>query len=353
MRFILFVGFGNSLAESEVKNRISGAELVFPLVYRFEKDSVDEAKKLVSQLGSSLKLAKELVGVKVEPSSIASNITHKNFSITLLGGQPTKDQFLLQVKEKLERSRFIEAKDPFGLSPIIITKHKVDEFFIDTEKEIIYQTVWVHNFENWIKKDRRMPKINPKAGMLPPKIARSMINLLPIDDPEGKTLVDPFCGSGRILVEAAEMGYKVIGTDISNDQIADTKENLNFLGVDGQVLLHDATHLSEVVSQTDAIVTEPFLGKPNLRPDQVRFVAPGLEKLYLGSLKDWQKVLKPGGYVVMVFPIFKGPKNEYRTSRVIDDKHLLGYNQLTRGLVYSRPDADTKREIVVLQKTIK
>ena len=177
-----------------------------------------------------------------------------------------------------------------------------------------------------------------------------MINLLPIDDPEGKTLVDPFCGSGRILVEAAEMGYKVIGTDISNDQIADTQENLNFLGVDGQVLLHDATHLSEVVSQADAIVTEPFLGKPNLRPDQVRFVAPGLEKLYLGSLKDWQKVLKPGGYVVMVFPIFKGPKNEYRTSRVIDDKHLLGYNQLTRGLVYSRPDADTKREIVVLQK---
>jgi tRNA G10 N-methylase Trm11 len=195
-----------------------------------------------------------------------------------------------------------------------------------------------------------MPRINPQAGMLPPKIARSMINLVPYKEFKGKLLADPFCGSGRVLVEAAEMGYEVMGTDISNDQVRDTQENLKFVGVEPKVKLHDATHLSEVITGVDAIVTEPFLGKPNLRPDQIRFVAPGLEKLYLGSLKDWLKVLKPGGYVVMVFPIFKGPKNEYKTSRVIDDKHLLGYNQLTRGLVYSRPEADTKREIVVLQK---
>lgn len=350
MRFILFVGFGNSLAESEVKNRIAGAQLEFPLIYSFEMESEDQAKSLVSKMGSSLKLAKELYGTEANPESLAAKITHKNFSVTVLGDKPVTDQFLHQIKDKLERSRFVEAKDTFGLSPIIITKHKVDEFFLDSKNNMVFQTIWVHDFENWIKKDRKMPKVNPRAGMLPPKIARSMINLLPISDPKGKILVDPFCGSGRILVEAAEMGYQVIGTDISNDQIADTKENLKFLGVDGQVLLHDATHLSEVVSTADAIVTEPYLGKPNLRPDQVKFVAPGLEKLYLGALKDWSKILKSGACVVMVFPIFQGPKNEYRTSRVIDDKHLLGYNQLTRGLVYSRPDADTKREIVVLQK---
>jgi tRNA G10 N-methylase Trm11 len=123
------------------------------------------------------------------------------------------------------------------------------------------------------------------------------------------------------------------------------------LGINSDILVLDATHLSDKYHNTiDAIVTEPFLGKPNPRPDQIRYIVPGLMKLYLGSLKDWLNALKSNGYVVIVFPVYNDGKKEYKTSDIIDGKLEQGYNIVKRGILYSRPDADVKREIVILQK---
>lgn len=349
MQFILFVGANNTLAAEEVSVQIEKATQISPNVYRFEMDSVDEAKAIAEKLGCSIKVAVLLEDVKTDAQSIAKQIKAKNFSISLLGKRENLDKLHTDVKDLLERGRFVIAKDEFGVSPVINRKHKIDEFFLDIENNQVWQTVWSHNFIHWIQKDRHMPHIDPQAGMLPPKIARSMVNLIPLD-PEGKILLDPFCGSGRVLVEAAEVGYTIGGTDIVAKQVQDTIENLQSMRFSGQVELLDATHLSEKFSNIDAIVTEPFLGKSKFRPDEIRFIVPGLEKLYLGCLKDWLKVLKPGGFVVMVFPWFNDGRKEYKTSEIIDGKLKLSYNPLKRGIFYSRPDADVKREILVLQK---
>lgn len=349
MRFIIFVGASNTLAESEVETQIKGATVLYPNVYLFESSNVESAQALASKLGSSIKLAKESVGVAPLPQSIADIITLKNFSVTCLDNLRDSAKFNQEVKEARGNGRFIESKDIFGLTPILLKKHKIDEFFIDRNKDEVWQTVWAHDYEHWIKKDRHMPYANAKAGILPPKIARSMVNLVPLD-PAGKLLVDPFCGSGRVLVEAAELGYEIAGSDILVDQVHESKINLNSLGFQAKMEVLDATHLSDRFQDVDAIVTEPFLGKPHLRPDQIKYLIPGLQKLYLGCLKDWLKVLKTGGYVVMVFPTFDDGKHVYKTSNIIDGKLELGYNQLKRGILYSRPDADVRREIVILQK---
>lgn len=349
MQFILFVGANNTLAAEEVSVQIKEATQISPNVYRFSMDSIDEAKLIAEKLGSSIKLAVLLEGVSTDAKSIAKQIKAKNFSISILGKRENLDKLHADVKDLLKKGRFILAKDEFGVSPVINRKHKVDEFFLDTVENQVWQTVWAHNFMHWIKKDRHMPHIDPHAGMLPPKIARSMVNLVPLD-PKGKILLDPFCGSGRVLVEAAEVGYQIGGTDIIANQVQDTIENLQSMNFSGQVELLDATHLSEKFQNIDAIVTEPFLGKSKFRPDEIRYIVPGLEKLYLGCLKDWLKVLKPGGFVVMVFPWFNDGKKEYKTSEIIDGKLKLSYNPLKRGIFYSRPDADVKREILVLQK---
>lgn len=350
MRFLLFVGASNTLAESEIEAQISASVQVYPNVYQFESESVATAQELASKLGSSIKLARELVGVAPEVESIADLIKSKNFSVTGLDSFKDSEKFNQNLKDVLQKGRFILSKDQFGLSPVLLKKHRIDEFLIDVGQEMVWQTVWVHDFEHWIKKDRHMPFANAKAGILPPKIARSMVNLVPLM-PEGKLLVDPFCGSGRVLVEAAQLGYRVAGTDILQEQVQETVANLKSLGFEAKVEVLDATHLSDKFqSNIDTIVTEPFLGKPNLRPDQIKYLVPGLQKLYLGCLKDWLKALKPGGYVVMVFPSFDTGKQVYKTSNVIDGKLELSYNLLKRGILYSRPNADIRREIVVLQK---
>jgi tRNA G10 N-methylase Trm11 len=349
MQFLLFVGANNTLAAEEISVQIKEATQIFPNIYHFSMDSLDEATELVSKLGSSIKLAVLLDGVELGAKSIASQIKAKNFSLSLLGKKEKTEKLHQEVKDNLERGRFVIPKDEFGISPVINKKHKIDEFFLDVDKNEVWQTVWVHDFMHWIKKDRHMPHIDPQAGMLPPKIARSMVNLVPLS-PAGKILVDPFCGSGRVLVEAAEVGFKIGGTDIVANQVQDTIENLQSMNISGQIEVLDATHLSDIFKNVDAIVTEPFLGKSKFRPDEIRYIVPGLEKLYLGCLKDWLKVLKPGGFVVMVFPWFNDGHKVYKTSEIIDGKLKLSYNPLKRGIFYSRPSADVKREIVILQK---
>lgn len=349
MRFILFVGASNTLAESEIEAQIKGAIATRPNIYVFESENESSATDLASKLGCSIKLAQELLGVIPSVQSVADLIQAKNFSITSLDNLKESDRINQKIKDFLEKGRFILPRDQFGLSPVLLKKHRIDEFFVDEKQEEVWKTVWIHDYEHWIKKDRHMPFANAKAGILPPKIARSMVNLVPLD-PHGKILVDPFCGSGRILIEAVELGYKIGGTDILVDQVRETKANLDFMGFEAKLEVLDATHLSDKFHEVDAIVTEPFLGKPNLRPDQIRYLVPGLQKLYLGCLKNWLNVLKPKGFVVMVFPSFDDGKHIYKTSSLIDGKLGLGYNLLKRDILYSRPNADVRREIVILQK---
>lgn len=349
MQFILFVGANNTLAAEEVSVQIKEATQVFPNIYRFEMDSTDEAKILAEKLGSSIKLAVLLDGINTDAKSVSGQITARNFSLSLLGKQENTNKLHQEVKDYLPKGRFVIPKDEFGVSPVINRKHKIDEFFLDVDHSQVWKTIWAHNFLHWIKKDRHMPHIDPQAGMLPPKIARSMVNLVPLS-PEGKLLVDPFCGSGRVLIEAAEIGFQIAGTDIVAKQVQDTTENLQSMNFSGKIEVLDATHLSEKFNNIDTIVTEPFLGKSKFRPDEIRYIVPGLEKLYLGCLKDWLKALKPGGFIVMVFPWFNDGKKVYKTSEIIDGKLKLSYNPLKRGIFYSRPDADVKREIIVLQK---
>lgn len=215
------------------------------------------------------------------------------------------------------------------------------------------QLVWHYQAKAWYKRDRLKPFANSKMGMLPPKIARIMVNLCSGKKYRpGQTLLDPFCGSGNILMEAGLLNLKLIGSDINLKQLEGTRKNLNWLGIKNYRLLNlDATQISkQITTPVDYIVTEPFMGKPNLRPDRIKYVVKGLHKLYLGSLKSWQSLLTPNGGICMVFPIFDDGKKEYRLSGVIDDKSLLGYNIKTRGLIYSKPKSTLKREIVVLKK---
>ena len=351
MNFLLFVGFGNTLAEAEIETRIGNSREIFPDIYSLESDDEALLVASVSQLGSSIKLARKLEGLSQNPQSLAEKVTHKNFSLTTLPIKQNLSELSHDIKSFLEHSRFVLATDNFGLSPIILTKHKVDEFFLGPD-DSVWQTTWVHDFRHWIQKDRHMPFNNPKAGMLPPKIARSLVNLVPATHfGSGKLLVDPFCGSGRILVEAAELDFEIAGSDAVATQSTQTKANLDSIGFKADIVTLDATHLStKFQSNVDTIVTEPFMGKPNPRPDKIKYLVPGLEKLYLGCLKDWSKALKPKGIVVMIFPVFNDGKKDYKTSTIVDEKLLLSYNLLKRDIYYSRPGAVVRREIVVLEK---
>ena len=75
----------------------------------------------------------------------------------------------------------------------------------------------------------RMPKLRPVARpyTLKADMARVIVNYLGIKNEEGsrRRVFDPFCGIGGILMEAFDMGFNVVGNDISTNDIKDCKIN--------------------------------------------------------------------------------------------------------------------------------
>ncbi len=95
---------------------------------------------------------------------------------------------------------------------------------------------------------------------LHPKYARALINMTGVK--KGGTVLDPFCGTGGIVIEAAEMGMKAIASDFDEDMIIGCQENLDFYGLkmhDFDVL--DIGDIAERFPDMDAICTDPPYGR--------------------------------------------------------------------------------------------
>lgn len=228
------------------------------------------------------------------------------------------------------------------------------------------RTLAVQDFEAFSGRDFGRPQADAVSGMLPPKLARMMVNLT--GSATDAVLLDPFCGSGTVLTEAADIGYaKLVGSDISPKAVADTRANLNWLvernGLHlkkDEVFECDVKNLSAKLpaQSVDAIASEPFLGPPlhgGESDQKLHHVFLELMGLYRRAFAAFAQVLKPGASVVFVFPII-GTKHvnllaELRELGFVAEALLPGKAaealglKTPVGLTYRRPDQHVGREI--------
>lgn len=324
----------------------------------------------ISKLGGTIKIAEIIGNVRsLTPDTLAPYIDSQTFGLSFLGDNPKPSRTLLEgIKTILARSgrhvRFVESRNGSQLSSVVIQKQHVQEYMIVEQHDgyCIGKTIEAQPFEDWNTRDYGRPHADPKAGMLPPKVSRMVVNIADgmrdLNQPlSQKTLLDPFCGMGTILAEALVMGWNVVGGDQSEDVVAKARKNLQWLvqketdlGVTYRLHVSDAVHISDRIDQAsiDAIVTEPFMGPPKIT--DVRNTIKGLEKLYIGCLRDWQVVLKPQGVVMMSLPMYELGGKIYFVKKVIDMCETLGYTIVTGPIEYSRPKAIVKRVFYLFQK---
>lgn len=104
------------------------------------------------------------------------------------------------------------------------------------------------------RKNQERPFSSPIS--LDPVLARVMVNLSGV--PAGGSILDPFCGTGGILIEAGLCGILPCGTDVQEEMVEGTRENLENYGV----LNHDIRQaeiqgIENVFDQSfDAVVTD-------------------------------------------------------------------------------------------------
>lgn len=294
-------------------------------------------------------------------SSIYADGVNKNLAVTDYADLHLTSSDLVQIKKSLSRpSRFVSL-DTSEHELLMLSHQHVDELnLIPAEHGIdIARTTWIFPAEDWVKRDRAKPYRDIKRGMLPPKLARILVNLALMGKRE-LALTDPFCGTGTVLAEALLSGCNpVFGTDTYGPAVHGAQKNLDWIVTNYQlptpsyqVHLADATHLSTIVPHVDLIVTEPYMGPlmdRHLPPvEKITDIARGLDKLYRGCFRDWVGILPSEGRVVITIPEFHVYGRVIPTISV-DTITSLGYNYIS-SVAYGKSDATVIRNITILEK---
>ena len=106
-----------------------------------------------------------------------------------------------------------------------------------------------------VKIEPKLPtKIIKHPHELDLKLSRCIVNLSQLK--KGKTLCDPFCGTGTILLQAESMGIKSIGIDFDPLMCSITRKNLAANKFKSRVINSDYNEIRNLKNTIDAIVTD-------------------------------------------------------------------------------------------------
>jgi tRNA (guanine10-N2)-dimethyltransferase len=199
-------------------------------------------------------------------------------------------------------------------------KTRIDFFF--SGKKIVCGLFLSDIDKSFLKRKAHMrPGFHPTS--LHPALARACINLTGLDK---GTIIDPFCGSGGILIESCLMGFKTIGIDIEESQIENAIKNLEFYKIKNcSVKQGDAR---KIKIKADAIVSDFPYGKSSK--------AGNLDELYLDFLKN---ALSISYRCVVIFPDFVDHKKIIKKSgwQEINHFEIYVHKSLTRIIVKLEP----------------
>jgi hypothetical protein len=242
---------------------------------------------------------------------------------------------------------------------------------------IIVQIKEVQDIDAYAKRDQARPKRDAKVGMLPPKLAQTIINLAVDESPvtssqsletgnwkletsQPQVVLDPFCGTGVILQEALLMGFDAYGTDLEPRMIEYTGENLAWLTSDSSVTGSYKTAVGDATNYQwepfDSIAGETYLGRPfSHEPDLkvLQEVMQDVDTIHKKFLRNVAAQTKPGFRMCIAVPAWH-TKNGVKHLRTLDSLEELGYTRISfvhatnDQLVYHRENQIVGRELVVI-----
>lgn len=130
-----------------------------------------------------------------------------------------------------------------------------------------------------------------RVGALRPPVAAALLMLA--GGGPGVSVLDPCCGSGTILIEAALVGAHAIGGDSDPTAITAARANAVAAGVAPRLSVWDSRRLSLAGASVDRAVSNLPWGRQVTIDD-------GLALFYRATLGELRRVIAPGGHVVLL-----------------------------------------------------
>jgi tRNA (guanine10-N2)-dimethyltransferase len=179
------------------------------------------------------------------------------------------------------------------------------------------------------RRPRKKPFFHPSA--MPSKLARCMVNLARAK--AGELVLDPFCGTGSVMVEAAFVGCRVLGFDVQRRMAEGTRRNLKHFGVEAEgLVIADSRKLP--LTRIDHVVTDPPYGK------SATTMKSTTKQIVEGVLSSALPLLRVGQLICIASP---------KTLNIARIGAELGYKHLESHFAYVH--GTLTREIAVFEKT--
>jgi tRNA G10 N-methylase Trm11 len=248
------------------------------------------------------------------------------------------------LKEAGRSARYVISREATLSSVVLknndlLTKGAEFCFLIRENDVIIGKTLAAQDVDVWSHRDMERPRRNAKQGMLPPKLARMMVNMTGLQGKDLGTVLDPFCGSGTVLMEAGLLGAtSLMGGDVAQLAVSDTEANIAWIRAEEPMMPEPtlyamrASDLGNALQENsvDTLVTETYLGRPRRggeSRDDIQLTLDYVKTIYEESFSSLKNVLKSGATVVLTSPVhsFENESLEFDAISVMTD---LGYTHV-------------------------
>lgn len=218
---------------------------------------ISTTKKIEKTLINRLSMTKRISNIiftstKNKIQSILSeleniNLGDKSFAIRQIGANNLNSRkTAILIGEKISKKNKTELNNP----DITVLFYQNNGFYIS-----LCNKNWDTGYKKCLRHHiSHRPYFSPIS--IHPRIARAMVNLSNCNEKE--PLIDPFCGTGGVLIEAADMGLEVTGIDLKEKMVEYSKGNLKHYGFKGNLINSD---FGEITNQSfSSIVCDPPYG---------------------------------------------------------------------------------------------
>lgn len=223
-------------------------------------------------------IKKSLQNAKINKKGTIA-ISYKNRSSTI-----DSKPILKTIGEIFTKNRVVDLENPDIQIRVFISDNKT---YVGLEISEINRS----DFEK--RKVQNRPFFSPIS--LHPKLARALVNFSQIK--KGELLLDPFCGTGGILIEAGLIGAKVVGCDIEKKMIEGCKQTLEYYNISDPILINsDIGNIDNYIKKVDAVVTDFPYGKSTTTKGEK------IEDLYNRAFEKIVQIIKKNSIAVIVSP---------------------------------------------------
>jgi len=278
-----------TLPAEEIKSCLKAEHIKYQLI-EINQDAliietqaqIQDIRKIANRLSFTYNIYEHLFSSKPQTSEIKQKAKNN----------PIKRKGTIAVRYK-NRSTFINSQDIVKTLADVYTENR-EVILKDPEIEIralitdskVYTGLKVAHID---RRQYEKRKVQNRPFFLPislhPKLARALVNLTSVK--RGEILVDPFCGTGGILIEAGLLGVRIIGSDVEEKMIQGCKTNLDHYEIkDYELFQADIGKIDQHIKTADAIATDLPYGKSTTTKGEI------MEKLYGRAFSSMSKILK-------------------------------------------------------------